>query len=100
MTLAITLNIFFALVTVAAVVGGHAWVIATQHRAQLRTAAAVVRPRRATHTAATPDFAVPLARGVCGLASAPAGGADGRRPATVGGGAQSSAAHSHVSARW
>jgi hypothetical protein len=46
MALAITLNIIFALATLTAVVGGHAWVIATQHRAQLRTSIAVVRPRR------------------------------------------------------
>lgn len=46
MTLALTLNIIFAAVTFAVVLAGIGWGIATQHRAHIRTAAAVVRPDR------------------------------------------------------
>jgi len=46
MTLALTLNIIFAAVTFAVVLGGIGWAIATQHRAHVSTAVAVVRPRR------------------------------------------------------
>ncbi len=46
MTLALTINIILGTLTFAAVLGGIAWGIATQHRNHIRTAFVTARPHR------------------------------------------------------